>query len=249
MGYYECEGLVLSRRDVFETDQLIHLLTPDLGGIEARAPNARKSQKVYCARLEPPNIIKTRLYKSRDNSRWTVSELEIVEPFAELLRKNSLRYYLWPLLSLYRDLFPEGEQPGSCYDRFIYGLQFLRAESVDPLLVIDRILVKTAEEIGVALDVTQCLSCSSRESRMWRLHPVRGLFCERCFDSVDEKLLLQLSSSVRELFLLLEKLPWQEVIEHDFDPKTLANLESLMYRFFHYHFEISLQALNVRKNL
>lgn len=249
MGYRETRGIILGRRNFMETDQIIHLLSPELGGVKARAPNARTSQEVYCGRLEPPNLVKIRLYQPREDARWLVSELEIAEAFAELLRDGSIRYRLWPLLALYRDLFPAGEKPHGCYERLVYGLEFIRNNSVDPLLVADRLLVKTAAETGIAPDFTVCVNCGREESNMWRLYPARGLFCERCFDSVEETEQHQLSGAVRSLYLILENFSWEEVLGHDFDPKSLANLESLMYRFFHYHFEISLQALNVRNKL
>jgi len=248
LGYREIEGIVLGRRESFDTDQEIYLLTRREGSMQVRAPHAQASQKTYCGRLEPPNLLQTRLYRSRRNSRWTLSQLEIVTPFASLMEHPECRRHLWPLLSLHRDIFPEGEASGPGYRRLIEGLKIMQNSSVGPLLIVDRILVQTARQAGVEPDFSRCFFCDSQRSRLWRLRPGRGLLCERCFDGASASD-IQFGDAVRAAYESFSSLAWEEVKNIRFNRKTLVNLESLMYRFFHYHLDISLDAYRVSKSL
>ncbi len=248
MGYREVKGVILGRQESFDTDQEIFLLTREEGCLPVRAPHAQSSQKTYCGRLEPPNLIQTRLYRSRQNSGWTLSELEIDTPFAGWINETQSRRHLWPLLSLHRDLFPEGESPGPGYTRLIEGLKIICAGTVDTLLTVNRILVQSARQAGVEPDFSHCFNCEREKSRLWRLTPGRGLLCERCFD-VAAGNEVQFGDAVRAAYESFSFSPWDEVKNIKFDRKTLVNLESLMYRFLHYHLDISLEAYQVSKSL
>ncbi len=247
MGYVETWGVLLGRRDVFEDDQEVTLLTPDRGCLEVRAPHARKSQQTYCGRLEPPNRVNVRLYRARENGRWTLTSAEIERVFADLMRREDLRPLLWPLLALFRDLFPEGHPPGRCLRRLVKALRLLGRNFRPPLLVVDRLLVTTARESGIAFSLEGCRSCGREEARSWKLAPQRGLLCEPCGPSSERT--HSLSQPVRELYRSLLNRTWAEVCADSYSTRRLGRLESLLYRLFHHHFEISLEPLKIRQSL
>lgn len=255
MGYRSTSGVLLRRRDVFEDDQEVSLLTPE-GVLAARAPHARRSQKTFCGRLEPPNRVTTRLYRSKEQSDWIVSEVEVETAFADLLRDEDLRHRLWPLLSLYRDLFPEGETPGECLPHLVKGLRYLQ-EGFDPVgLVTNRILAMLAEKTGVAFEPQHCASCGrsledlAESSRSVAVSPISGLVCAECESGIGESdVTWSLPVDAALLYRDLVNRTWEEVCARRVNRRELDDLEELLYRFFHYHFEISLESLKVRKSL
>lgn len=252
MGYTETTGLILGRRNLFEEDQEVHLLTPDLGGVAVRAPHARRSQKTFCGRLEPPNRVNVRLYRAREGSRWTLSSVDIDEVFADLLREGSLRYRLWPLLGLYRDLYPEGKQPGDVLARLRTGLRLLEGGFRPALLVVNRLLVFTAESTGIGMPVDRCQECgqstATAAGESWTLMPAQGLLCGTCAAAHTEEA-EAVNRQQLALYRDLRDRPWKEVRKQSYDRQSLLRLESILYRLFHYHFEISLDVLQVRQKL
>lgn len=255
MGYRSTSGLILRRRDVFEDDQEISLLTPE-GVLDARAPHARRSQKTFCGRLEPPNRVTTRLYRSKQQSDWIVSEVDVEATFAELLREGSIRHRLWPLLSLYRDLFPEGESPGECLPHLVKGLRYLEEDFGPVGLVTNRILAMLAEKTGVAFEPEQCSSCGRPLDDLTEgqgsvtVSPLSGLLCGNCESELgDSDVTWTLSATAADLYSDLVNRTWEEVYARRMSQRELDDLEELLYRFFHYHFEISLETLKVRKSL
>jgi DNA repair protein RecO len=255
VGYRSTSGVILRRRDVFEDDQEISLLTPE-GVLDARAPHARRSQKTFCGRLEPPNRVTTRLYRSKQQSDWIVSEVDVESTFAELLRDESIRHRLWPLLSLYRDLFPEGESPGECLPHLVKGLGYLE-EGFGPVgLVTNRILAMLAEKTGVGFEPERCSACGrsfddlDEAKRSVTVSPVSGLLCNECSSQLGESdVTWSLSANAADLYRDLVNRTWEEVCARRMSQRELDDLEELLYRFFHYHFEISLETLKVRKSL
>ncbi len=245
MGYLETEGVILSRRNIFEEDQEIFVLTPR-GGFQGRAPHARGSQKTYCGRLEPPNLLNLRLYRAREHSDWIISDLNIREVFSDLLHRESLRYHLWPLLSLYRDLFPEEQPPGDCYPRLVKAFGLLKEDFDRPLVIIDRLLVKLAAFSGIAHSLRRCGGCATTSADEWRLDPERGLFCNDCLSGGTG---IEVPGRVLGLYRDFLDNSWPELKNKEMSAEQLENLESIMYRFFHYHFDIRLEALKVRQQL
>ncbi len=247
MGYRGIEGIILRRRDIFENDQEITLLTAGEGGLKLQAKHGRSSQKIYCGRLEPPNLVRLTYYQSREQSAKIISRLRIVEPFAELFDRSSIRRFIWPLLSLYADLFPEGKGPEDCYQRFITGLKLLGG-GAPPVLVATRILVRTAVETGISPDFQGCCNCGETAAGSWVLSPDRGLYCPVCRPAVKPEE-FTLPADLRRAYMVLEKVRWNRINSFILTEETLVNLESLLYRFFHYHFDISMLAFQLRNSL
>lgn len=254
MGYRNVSGLILRRRDVFEEDQEVSILTSQ-GVLDVRAPHARKSQKTYCGRLEPPNDVSARLYRSKNHSGWVVSSVDVEDIYANLLREDSIRPRLWPLLSLYRELFPEGESPDRTLPHLKKGLRYLK-EGFRPVgLVTNRTLATLAQKTGVAPEADRCADCErpleqTREEGMDHgLSPVFGLLCGGCASDRDEESVWRMSAGATRLYKDLIDRPWSEVRAWSMGPRILDELEEVLYRLFHYHFEISLDTLRVRKSL
>ncbi|MFB6356534.1 MAG: DNA repair protein RecO [bacterium] len=244
MGYLETSGIILRRRDSYSDHQEIILFTPGEGGLSVRAPHARKSQKVYCGRLEPPNLIEARLYRSGEQVTWTLSEANIKTVFADLMREETLRYELWPLLSLYRELFPEQQLPDGCYHRFLKALRLYKSGFEPVELVSTRLLVRTAQSVGIAPS-PRCRKCGTDSSDHWCLHFARGFFCKS--HEVEDESAKVIRQPVREWYETLLEQSWDRICESTVPLDTVKQLEEIMYRLFHYQLEVSLDTLNVRR--
>lgn len=247
MGYQSKEGILLRRKSYFDTDQLVEFFTPDHGVLSVRVPYGQKSQKTHCGRLEPPNLLQARLYQSREDGPWTLSESEVVTVYADLMTEEDICQELWPLLSLYSDLYPEGQPPGDSYRRFRKGLDLLKQGFRPALLIANRLLIKSLEESGVALQLQACSRCGNERSDRWTVSPEIGLLCENC--SVSEAVGYDLSFSTREALLHLSQEQWREVTSESYARTDLEKAEVLLYRLLHFHFEISLETLKVRQSL
>jgi len=247
MAYVSEEGIILRRQDYFDTDQLISLLTPTRGVLNVRVPHGQKSQKTHCGRLEPPNQIQARLYQSKEDGPWTLSRSEITDVYADMMGKEDLRRQLWPLISLFADLFPEGQAPGPSYQRLRQALKIIREGFRPALLVSVRLLVKTAEESGIAFDPHACRLCGTSDAPSWTLSPELGLRCPEC--DGNETTEFSVTKEIRETLVNLSEPSWSAVKRHSYSRSGLEKLEALLYRLFHYHFEISLEALEVRQVL
>jgi len=254
MGYRNASGLILRRRDVFEEDQEVSILTSK-GVLDARAPHARKSQKTYCGRLEPPNDVSARLYRSKDHSSWVVNSVDVKTVYADLLREDSIRPRLWPLLALYRELFPEGEPPNRTLPHLKKGLRYLK-EGFRPVgMVTNRALTTLARKTGVAPEANRCTGCERSVEKTLEegldhgFTPVSNLLCGECSSDYDRESIWMISAESTSFYRSLLDCPWSEIGSRAVNPRILDELEEVLYRLFHYHFEISLDTLRVRKSL
>lgn len=247
MAYRDATGLILQRRDVFEEDRQISFLTPEYGGLTVLAHHAQTSQKTYCGRLEPPNRIQARIYRPREDSTWSLSEVSIDSPYADLFHDDTRRH-LWPLLALHRDLIEAGTEAQAPYHRLDRGLALLREGFEPERLVVVRILARLAVTEGLELPFERCVHCGDTPSEPAFVALDHGVVCGQCRNTAEGDL-VRLEPGVLSFFQQVRDLPWEELLDRSVTGNVLAETESLLYRLFHYHFSISTDALNVRNQL
>lgn len=253
MGYLETEGIILQRRDIFENDQQIQILTKGDGCIKARVPHARKSQKTFCGRIEPPNLVNARIYQAKDNGRWTLSTVSIRRKYAEILRNNTIQYQLWPILSLFMDLFPEGKAASTNYTNLKKSLTRMASDE-SALKISVQLLIYTAENAGVGFSVSECTKCSGTpkeimqesDSDLWGLKYTGGILCPDCMNS-SRSVDLEIDSRLIKYYVNLRNRARGNA--EAFKDSFLRELESILYKSLHYHFDISLETLKVRNSL
>lgn len=99
-------AIVLSRRDVREHDRLISLYTEHLGKITAMARGVRRPTSKMVGHLEPFALITVKMVNSKDS--YTISNVETVQRYPELLKDLSLLRLAQSCLILADDLIREG---------------------------------------------------------------------------------------------------------------------------------------------
>jgi DNA repair protein RecO (recombination protein O) len=88
MYYIKDTGFIIRRRNIFEADKYITILTRNHGKIEVLAKGVRKLSSRRAPQLELLNKISFQAVSRTDNSRMVLAEVELLSSHIEL--KNSL---------------------------------------------------------------------------------------------------------------------------------------------------------------
>lgn len=102
-----CQGLVLKRSNVGETDRVVVLLTPEKGKIACIAKGVRKLKSSRRATLEPGNIVK--IYCVNTKSMPLLTQAELVEDTTAVRSSLISIRQLTQLLEVVDRLFVEEE--------------------------------------------------------------------------------------------------------------------------------------------
>ena len=110
---FYCQGLVLRRSNVGETDRIVHILTEEFGKLTVVAKGVRKLHSSNRAVLEPGNIVKAFCINTKSLPLLTQSKL--IEDCSQMEHSLKSMRALSQLLEIFNTLFVESELEPEMY--------------------------------------------------------------------------------------------------------------------------------------
>jgi len=175
-------ALILGRRPWSESSQIVTMMTPDQGRLNAVARGARKLTSEMGPALEPITESQVILSQSPRSDMANVRSAEIVEHFAAL-RHSLVRVTVASAACEFAArALPEGEANPSAYDHVRTALAGIAATADrDAVNWLWRGLMDLAGDLGYAMQFDRCVQCGASDLP----HPAfsvadGGPVCERC---------------------------------------------------------------------
>ncbi|MCP4040122.1 MAG: DNA repair protein RecO [bacterium] len=187
MSEHRTAAVVLRVVDIGETDQIAHLLTPDLGRVSAMAKSARKSRKRFPGSLDLLNLLDVGL-QIRPRRMTHLGGAKLVEPFLAL-RGDPARFALGCyLVELLGRMAPEGSAGGDAATLFEFACTALRQIEQSPPEPKLRLFLQLESlcALGLRPELRHCVRCGSelRGGATFAFHlGDGGARCERCRDA------------------------------------------------------------------
>jgi len=238
------EAVLLRAVDVGEWDQIVHLLTPDLGRVTAMAKSARKSVKRFPGTLDLMNHLSVELQLRPERMAY-LGRAQLVTPFLEL-RADTARFALGCyLVDLLGRLAPEGSAGGDARLLFDFTLNALRDIEVvvpDPKLRIF-LQLQSLSALGLRPELRLCVRCGRELSggRTFGFHVGDGgVRCSKCRKDGDSQLPVHLGT-LRALEQGLE-FGIRRLDRLALGRRELAEADHLVERFHRFHVGIELRS-------
>jgi len=111
---FTTNGIVLSRRDLGETDRLMSLLSEDRGKIAVIAKGVRKLQSTQRAFLEPGNYVRAFLIETK--SLPYLTQTQIIDDCSQMSRSLASLRALSQILEIFDRMFVEEELEPSVFE-------------------------------------------------------------------------------------------------------------------------------------
>ncbi|MFN8523712.1 MAG: DNA repair protein RecO [Chloroflexota bacterium] len=174
-----CQGLVLRRHDVGESDRVVVMFTRERGKLRAVAKGARKTSSRKAGHLELFTHVDVLLEQRRDmDFVGQVDTLDSFRAIREDLTRTSLAYLVTELVD---SLTEEGDEQPELFDLTVQALESLQ-DAPDPRLVVDHFAMQLLELLGFRPAIGECLRCGSElEPGSNFFSPfLGGALCPRC---------------------------------------------------------------------
>ncbi|NLC06742.1 MAG: DNA repair protein RecO [Syntrophomonadaceae bacterium] len=255
MGFYKTEAIVLRTREWREADQLVTLLSPDLGRFKVVARGARKPRSRLRGGIQPFTQARLMLHTGRSIDILTGSDTCKCFYFREDLEKLTWAVYWADLLNR---LLPEREPNPAVYFLFLQFLYLLESiESINQERVESRILnhlfeLKLISLVGYRPELTHCVNCqkalSLTSEQIW-FSPARGgTVCRLCSQALGSGALPVSSGTLALLkhWLRMDARQFRRVRPSG---SNLKELERLLPAFLEYHLEQGLPSRKLVRNL
>ncbi|MDD5396833.1 MAG: DNA repair protein RecO [Candidatus Moranbacteria bacterium] len=206
---YKYTGIVLSKRDVGETDRIYTIYTLEGGKVRSLAKGVRKSHAKLAASLENVTLADITIARARGLGKITGSIVE--NNFSSLKQDLDALTETFAGLHIF-DKLVDYENP----DPQIFVLLRSYLEAVDCLAAVGGVekqtllrlgfLVKLLHALGYALEMNCCVACGEILSENF-LHfssQAGGVLCEHCSQDSDNQALPIRANAVKMMRLFLK---------------------------------------------
>lgn len=236
-------GIVLSRRDFREYDQMISLYTKEKGKVEALARGVKKITSKNAAHLEPFCYGMVEIVQGKQIDHLTT--VVPIDAFVGIRDSLAKSLAASTVVSVTEKLVEIGEADKKVWQALLSWLKFVdKAKSFPPLLI-DGYIVILLFCLGVAPILDHCINCGkSFRDVIWNGQPALyfaggGLVCDTCRakkEYVGEQLASVGLREVSTLQLLLAG-DWQKIAAFPLEPDEAKRVHALVYQFLCYHSE------------
>jgi DNA repair protein RecO (recombination protein O) len=239
------QALILRSVDFGESDQILHLLVPEVGRLSAIAKGARRSVRRFAGTLDLFHHVKIQVERRRTASLARLDQANLIEPFTSL-RVDTGRFAMGCyLLELFDRLAPEGGAEADMRRLFSFALGALRALAVRvPDTRLRTLLeLRALDALGLRPELTRCVRCTAALAGEGPIHfhvADGGVVCGSCGPLVGETLRVHpgtLRALERGLQFDLDQLDHLVMSE-----PALAEARQLLSRFQRFHVGVDLRS-------
>lgn len=233
-GLFQAEGIVLKSKDYREADQLLTILTPGYGKVEAVVKGVRKPHSRL--RSGTQQLCRSRFLFYAGKSLATVTQCEVQSIFAPLrqdLRRLAYAYYL---LEIADAVALPGQAAPGLYNLLNQGLEHLVA--IDPDLVARAFEARTLKILGLEPRLDFCAACQEplgNSTRVAIAPAAGGVLCGNCQGRQGSEYQV-MPGSVR-IWQRLNCLNWQYLKRLQISPLLGRQLGEVMPAFLEYYLD------------
>ena len=243
-------GIVLSRRDFREADQVISILTAEEGKREYIARGVKKIVSKNTSHLEPATLISFGIAEGK--KEWSyLTNVQPVESFFHLRQSLPTLHIIGYSLDALLVMLKEGEHDSDIYQFFISYLRFLDQQSVVNILLLDAFLIKLFSHLGYHPSLDACVVCeksykdigleflSASEQKPGFYFAGGGVICASCKKEkqrIGESIYPCGIKEINTLRFLLAS-SWQDVFSFSLAEEEYKLVHKLIYEFMLYHSE------------
>lgn len=233
-GLFRAEGIVLKSKDYREADQLLTILTPGFGRIDAIAKGVRKPRSRL--RSGTQQLCRSRFLFYAGKNLATVTQCEVQSIFAPLrqdLRRLAYAYYLVEIADVVA--LPGQASPG-IYNPLNHALELLA--TIDPELVARAFEARILKNLGLQPRLDFCAACQGPLGNGIRVSispAAGGILCSDCRGQQGQE--YNLSPGSVKIWQRLNYLDWRYLKRLQISPFLGRQLREVIPAFLEYYLD------------
>lgn len=238
-GYFRAEGIVLKSRDYQETDQLLTILTPNHGKIDAIVKGVRKPKSSL--RSGTQQLCRSRFLFYAGKSLATVTQCEVQSIFAPLRQDLRRLAYACYLVEIADSVVMPGQVNPAMYNLLKQGLEQLAV--APPALVARAFEARTLKILGLEPRLDRCASCGGalRSAERVTVAPAAGgTICPQCRGREGPE--YQVRPGSIKIWQQLNHMNWRHLRRLRINPYLARDLEEIMPAFLEYYLDRKLKS-------
>ena len=145
---HKTQAIVLYKQLWKESSFFVHLLTHDLGVIQAIVQGARKQKSQFNAHFEIGNLLEIIIAKSQNATIYKITSSSVISQLDIIGKPYTLLLSIQAALELYKQLVFSAEESQKFFNLLITFLEYIQTVKNNHLLVIWRFFKRLTDELG-----------------------------------------------------------------------------------------------------
>lgn len=239
---YKTDVVVLRRRPLGEADEIVSLLSPDLGRFDAAVRGSRRPTSPLVGKVEPFTELSAMFARGRSLDHLTQAAVRRSRPRLH----GDLDRLAWGsyLLELIGGILPFGEGNPAVYGLLVEALDGLE-EGPSPAPLGRWVELRLADLMGYAPELDRCAGCGVSDASGFSAGS-GGLVCRSCQTEGEA---LVLSPPARAALRHLRGCRMESALRLRLPPGPARELERALHLHLQYHWPQSLRSRDVLKRL
>jgi DNA repair protein RecO (recombination protein O) len=233
--YYKSRSIILKKRDIRESDQLLTIFSEQEGKITAVAKGVKKSKSSLRGCVQP--FCHSLLFYNHGREMDLITQGKIIDFFGnsrEDIHRTLYSMYIMELLD--KSLMERVALPG-LYTTLVAVLELINEQGLNQMLLRyfeSQLLVN----LGYKPVVNQCAICGGHKLKEYNFNLAEGgLICKSCVEQEQVGPLIALQGETVALVKLLCEGSLQTVQRVKASPIAHQQLEAFLEKYLEYHLE------------
>ncbi|MDK2820889.1 MAG: repair protein RecO [Clostridia bacterium] len=240
-GLFQTEGIVIKKKDYQEADQLLTILTPTHGKVDAIVKGVRKPRSKLRSGTQQLCLSRFLMYAGK--SLMTITQCEVKSIFAPLRQDLTLLAYAYYFLEITDSIVMPGQVTRSIFFLLKNGLEMLT--ETEPVIVARAFEARALKILGLEPCLEVCVVCGSslENNKRIALAPnIGGAFCSKCQNN-HGKYYLVTPGSIK-IWQQLTRMNWVNIKRLHISNYFRQELGEVIPAFLEYYLEKRLQSRN-----
>lgn len=178
MKNYQTQGVILRRKNFFETDRMLWIYTKDYGSVKIIAKGARKTLAKLGGHLELFYLNEFEIAKGKNLDILTGTT--IIDDFSHLAKNQKVLYSAYYIAELVCATSAEGQSNLSVFDLLIKSFALMKKDNFQKLTYFFEL--KLYNLIGLGPQIDKCIVCAKElvGNKFYFDYGKGGVLCEDC---------------------------------------------------------------------
>ncbi len=178
MATIKTKGIVLARSNMGDNDQMVTILTPDLGKIGVAARGSRRPKSALMAGTQFLCFADLVLYKGV--SSYTLNSCEPIEIFYNIRLDVDKLTIASEIAKITNDVTDENEYSYNILQLVLNTLYMISESEKDLDFILSIFKLRLLSLIGFRPEIEKCTECGTKENLKYFSFKDHGLKCEAC---------------------------------------------------------------------
>jgi DNA repair protein RecO (recombination protein O) len=152
--HFKTEGIVIKRINFNDADQIVTVLTRDMGKINCVAKNSRRLKSKFCGRIELAYQVELTGFRGRNLDHLNEAEIADARQLFDLnLKTHSIIFYI---MEITNKLLQESQQIDGVYHLLLYALDHLNHDQYKNEVILYAYIIKLLTLLGFMAPWDRC---------------------------------------------------------------------------------------------